>query len=118
MLACSQQSIHGVNDLTYYYDAGGNLTDDHDYKYYYDCENRLTDVNDQNDDPVASYKYDYLGWRVRKIVHGDPNVVTKYCYDGDQVILEYSGGGSVMRTMYYGAGIDEPVIIVVAGVGS
>jgi len=46
------------------------LTDDGTYLYYYDCENRLTDVNDQGDDPVASYTYDFAGRRVKKLVYG------------------------------------------------
>ena len=78
------------------------------YLYYYDCENRLTDVNDQSDDPVASYKYDYLGRRIRKIVYGDPDITTKYCYDGDQVIFEYDGSDNEQRFFVYGRNIDEP----------
>ena len=53
-----------VADVNYLYDDNGNLIDDGVYKYYYDCENRLTDVNDQNDQQVASYKYDFLARRV------------------------------------------------------
>ncbi len=41
-----------------------NLTNDGRLRYYYDCENRLTEVNDVNDAPVASYKYDFAGRRV------------------------------------------------------
>ncbi len=44
-----------------------NLTNDGRLRYYYDCENRLTDVNDHEDMPVASYKYDFAGSRVKKI---------------------------------------------------
>ena len=105
-----------VSDVNYYYDDNGNLIDDATYKYYYDCQNRLTDVNDQQDSPVASYKYDYLGRRVRKIAYGSPDVITEYCYDGDQVIAEYENG-SVSRFFAYGPGIDEPIYMWSSGYG-
>ena len=98
-------SVGGTN---YGYDDNGNLTDDGMYKYYYDCENRLTDVNDQSDNPVVSYKYDFAGRRVKKTVYGSPDVVTKYAYDGDQVIEEYENG-TLVRQFFYGPGIDEPI---------
>ena len=43
------------------------------------------------------------------IVYGSPNVTTKYCYDGDQVIAEYDGSNTLLRKFIYGPGIDEPV---------
>jgi len=87
------------------------LTDDGTYKYYYDCENRLTDVNDVNDDPIASYKYDYAGRRVLRFTSHDSRT-TKYCYDGDQVIAEYDGSDTLLRKFVYGPGIDEPVCMI------
>jgi len=87
------------------------LTDDGTYLYYYDCENRLTDVDDQNDDPVASYTYDFVGRRVKKVVYGEPNVIKKYCYDGDRVIAEYDNG-FIKASFIYGPGIDEPIAIL------
>ncbi|MBW2149676.1 MAG: hypothetical protein JRI22_22005 [Deltaproteobacteria bacterium] len=88
------------------------MTDDGTYLYYYDCENRLIDVNDQNDAAVASYSYDYSGRRVSKTVYGSPDVTTKYCYDGDQVIAEYDGNDTLLRKFVYGPGIDEPVCMI------
>jgi len=84
------------------------LTDDGTYEYYYDCENRLTDVNEAGQ-PIASYKYDYLGRRVKKTA--DSNIV-KYCYDGDQVIAEYDGSDNLLRKFVYGPGIDEPICMI------
>lgn len=99
-----------VGGTNYSYDENGNLTNDGTYKYYYDCENRLTDVNNQSDQAVASYKYVYQGRRVKKTVYGSPDVVTKYCYDGDQVIAEYDGSSTlILRKFMYGPGIDEPI---------
>jgi len=82
------------------------------FRYYYDCENRLTDVNDGSDTPVASYGYDFAGRRIWKTVYGSPDVTTKYCYDGDQVVAEYDGGGSLKRKFIYGPGIDEPLCML------
>jgi RHS repeat-associated protein len=101
-----------VNGTNFSYDNNGNLTNDGTYRYYYDCENRLTDVNDQNDSPVASYKYDFMGRRVKKDVGG---TVTKYCYDGGQVIAEYDGNDTLLRKFTYGPGIDEPIYMSIVG---
>jgi RHS repeat-associated protein len=100
-----------VGGTSYSYDLNGNLTNDGVYKYYYDCENRLTDVNDQNNNRIASCKYDYLGRRIEKKVYGLPDIVTKFCYDGDQVIAEYENG-SLVRKFIYGTGIDEPICMI------
>jgi RHS repeat-associated protein len=106
-----------VSGVTYSYDDNGNLTNDGFYRYYYDCENRLTDVNYvRGGQRVASYKYDWLGRRIRKIVYGPPDKVTGYCYDGDQVITEYNGDGGLIHKFVYGAGVDEPVAMTWIGI--
>ena len=102
-------SVGGTN---YSYDNNGNLTNDGSFKYYYDCENRLTDVNDQNNNAVASYEYDYSGRRTKKTVYGSPDIITKYCYDGDQVIAEYDDSNNFLRKFIYGPGIDEPICMI------
>jgi RHS repeat-associated protein len=94
-----------VGGVGYSYDAHGNLVDDGTYLYYYDCENRLTDVNGANDEPIASYKYDFAGRRVRKTIH-DSQTTIHYVYDGAQVIAEYEGTACVRR-YFYGPWIDE-----------
>jgi len=100
----------------YHYDKNGNLTDDDTYMYYYDCENRLNDVNNQSDQPVVSYRYDYLGRRVSKTIH-DSLTTIHYTYDGDQVIAEYdynsvSSDYELARKFIYGPGIDEPICMI------
>ena len=101
-----------VGATSYNYDSKGNLTNDGTYRYYYDCENRLTDVNDQSDNSVASYKYDCLGRRIEKIVYGSPDTITRYSYDGDQIIAEYDGSGTLLKKYIYGPGIDEPIMMI------
>ncbi|MHC4159595.1 MAG: RHS repeat-associated core domain-containing protein, partial [Planctomycetota bacterium] len=98
-----------VGGAGYSYDDNGNLTYDGTHRYYYDCENRLIDVNDTNDDPVVTYTYDYKGRRISKTVDGNTTI---YCYDGDQVIAEYNGSGTLLRKFAYGPRIDEPICMI------
>jgi RHS repeat-associated protein len=61
---------------------------------------------------VASYAYDYLGRRVSRTIYGTPDVTIKYAYDGDRIIAEYDGSGTLLRKFIYGPGIDEPICLV------
>jgi len=70
------------------------------------------EVKDQNDAAIASYKYDFSGRRVKKIVEGSPDVTTKYAYDGDRIIAEYDGSNNLLRKFIYGPGIDEPICMI------
>lgn len=101
-------SVGGIN---YSYDHSGNLTDDGAYKYYYDYENRLTDVNNMDNNRTASYKYDYLGRRVSKTYHFSQTTID-YGYDGDQIIAEYNGNGTLLKKYIYGPSIDEPICMI------
>ncbi|RKY29471.1 MAG: hypothetical protein DRP74_08765 [Candidatus Omnitrophota bacterium] len=60
---------------------------------------------------MAAYSYDFAGRRVSKTVSGSPNVTTKYCYDGEQVIAEYAGS-TLVKKFVYGPGIDEPICMI------
>lgn len=101
-----------VGGISYSYDDNGNLTDDGTHLYYYDCENRLTDVNNKSTgNPIASYKYDYQGRRVSKTQYA-PLTTQHYVYDGDQVIAEYDGSGTLLRKFIYGPSIDEPICMI------
>jgi RHS repeat-associated protein len=72
----------------------------------------VIEVNDQNDSPIASYGYDYLGRRVKKEITSPESRVTRYVYDGGQVISEYEDG-TLVRKLIYGPGIDEPIMMLV-----
>jgi len=122
-------SVFGSNSLNQYisaigiayfginftYDLNGNLTFDGTYTYVYDCENRMTQVK-QGQTVIADYVYDYLGRRIQKTVYYPATVVTKYCYDGDQVIAEYENG-TLVRKFVYGPGINEPIMMIVVNAG-
>ncbi len=99
-------TVGGVN---YSYDDNGNLVDVNSgaYLYSYDCENRLVGAN--TPDANFVYGYDYKG---RRVWSSDGSAAVNYCVDGDQVIAEYDGNDSLLRKFVYGAGIDEPLIMV------
>ena len=106
-----------ANDLNQYtavgaaslaYDNNGNLTDDGAFDYEYDIFNRLIRV-EENSITIAEYGYDYAGKRIVKNVGG---AVTKYAYDGDQVIAEYDGSDTLLRKFIYGPGIDEAIYMI------
>ncbi len=100
-----------VNSVSFAYDGNGNLISDGTYTYEYDPENRLLAVK-LSGATVVSYGYDALGRRVSKTVGA---ATTHYCYDGDQVIAEYDGSGTLLRKFIYGPGIDEPICMTVPG---
>ena len=62
------------------YDNNGNLVSDGVHTYQYDYANRLVSVDNGN---TATYSYDPLGRRIRKVVG---NTTTDYSYAGSQMI--------------------------------
>lgn len=60
----------------------------------------------------SSYRYDGLGRRIEKTVNG---VVTKYVYDRDDLVAEYTST-NVLKTRYtHGSGIDRPLALATGG---
>ena len=55
-----------------------------------------------------------MGRRVLKDVDG---VVTSWVLDGSEEIADYDGSGTLLRRYIYGAGVDEPIMMV-AGDGT
>lgn len=93
-----------VGGVEYSYDNNGNLTSDGTNSYTYDAEDRLVAATTPRN--AVCYQYDPFGRRIAKNVNGK---VTKYLYDGDQVICEYDHYGRLRRKFLYGTGIDETV---------
>jgi len=95
----------GATDTTYGYDGRGNLTSDGVRTYTYDVENRLTGTNSG-----AALAYDPLGRLHQTTTSG--GTVTRYLYDGPNLIGEYTGtgAGSLLRRYVHGPGTDEPLI--------
>lgn len=84
------------------YDDNGNLTGDGIWTFAYDAENRLISASKAG--ITATYEYDPIGRRSAKVVNG---VRTEFLHDGDSVIMEYDGSGTILRRYVYGPGADE-----------
>jgi RHS repeat-associated protein len=88
------------------YDLNGNATSIATNTYSYDSENRLTHAVIASPQGEAIYTYDPFGRRISKTVNG---VVTKFLYDGDQIIAEYDGSDNLVAKYINGASIDETI---------
>ena len=93
-----------VGGVSHAWDANGNLTGDGLTTFGYDTENRLVSASGAKN---ASLAYDPLG-RLYQVTSGSNT--TRFVYDGDRLIAEYNGSGSLLRRYVHGAGIDEPLI--------
>lgn len=98
--------IASANSNTYSYDGNGNLASDSLTSYQYDTENRLVEVSGQN---TASLRYDPFG-RLYEVEDGSSNV-TRFLYDGDALVAEYNGSGTMLARYIHGLAIgDDPLI--------
>ena len=98
------------------HDAAGNMTGDKDgYVYFYDYENRIVKIEDDASSTVATFEYDALGRRIRK-VDAVAAVTTLYYYDPDWRCLEERDGSDILqRSFIYGNYIDEVLVMTVPG---
>jgi len=74
--------------------------------YTWDAEDRLVRI-DFPGGTFAAYRYDGLGRRIEKDVDG---TVTRYVYDGADILLEYDGADVLQARYTHGPGIDDPAI--------
>jgi len=79
----SIQDSNGTDttEISYEYDATGNIIKDDKHTYSYDGRNRLTAIDNN-----VTYQYNYDNKRVSKTVNG---VKTYFIYDGHMLIGEY-----------------------------
>jgi RHS repeat-associated protein len=99
----NQYSVAG--SLAFTYDANGNLTGDGTNTYLYDVENRLVSATGAT---PAALVYDPLG-RLFETSGGSAGI-TRFLYDGDELVAEFSGAGTLLRRYVHGAGVDDPVV--------
>ncbi|MDH4227146.1 MAG: hypothetical protein OEV59_05265 [Deltaproteobacteria bacterium] len=109
-------------DATYVYDRNGNLISKSSStgttRYGYDFENRLVSVTNP-DNTRVEFKYDVFGRRIEKavIASGGEAIssgsaeVTRYFYDGEDILVETDGNGNVGNRYTHGPGIDEPLAL-------
>jgi len=110
-------TTNGLNQYTqvgtqnFTYDDNGNLTSDGDLDYFYDIENRLVKVAPTNGvGRTTELFYDPTGrlYRVDDTQTGQTN----FLYDGNAMIAEYSGSGSLLRRYMHGSNLDadDPLV--------
>jgi len=117
------QQLISDNLFLYYYEQNGNLdkkvskADGRTTYYEYNPFNQLIRViRRAEDDPEASvtfealYEYDWAGRRISKNVNGS---ITRYIYDGHNLVAEYNGAEMLLAVYYHLPGtIDRPLAMV------
>jgi RHS repeat-associated protein len=92
---------------TFGYDANGNLisTVNQPYStgYAYDAENRLVSASGTEN---AALVYDPLG---RLFQISSAAGTTQFLYDGDELVAEYNGSGTLLRRYVHGDADDDPL---------
>ena len=94
-----------VGGVAYGHDLNGNLTSvGTTQSYVFDAENRLVSASGAKS---ATLAYDPLG-RLYQIISS--GVTTRFLNDGDRLVAEYNGSGTLLRRYVHGTGVDEPVL--------
>jgi RHS repeat-associated protein len=96
--ANNQQVQVGPTVLTY--DLNGNLATDGAATYTWDARDRLAATSAGS----ATFQYDPLGRRTRKIVSA---TTRRFHYDGVNPVQELDGTGGILANLLTGLGIDE-----------
>ena len=79
--------------------------------YTYDAQNQLTRI-EFPDLTTAAYRYDGLGRRIEKDVNG---TLTRYVYDGEDILVEFDGAGALLARTSHGQGSDQPLAVARGG---
>ncbi len=96
--------------LSFAYDANGNLISQQDtipgktMVYGYDFENRLTSAGPSQKPNKFAYVYDWVGRRTKRTVSGN---VTKYYYEGFDVLFQTNAASTLTKNFTNGSRIDE-----------
>src|SRR3546814_1500247 len=69
--------------------------------YLYDIENRLVGASGGSS---ATLRYDPLG-RLYEVVSGSNT--TRFLYDGDELVAEYNGSGTLLRRYAHGKNVED-----------
>ncbi len=126
--AYNYDPVGNRNPITQTYDSGNRLLEDDTYIYTYDLDGNMTSkvkkaggetttYNYNSEDQLIgivtptqtiSYKYDALGRRIEKNVSG---TITRYIYDGEDIIQELDQDNQIIATYTHGPGTDEPICL-------
>lgn len=96
---------NGSPSATFSYDANGNLSGDGSTNFVFDAENRLVSATGAK---TATLVYDPLG-RLFQTSGGSAGI-TQFLYDGDELVAEYDGSGTMLRRYAHGIGVDDPLL--------
>jgi RHS repeat-associated protein len=106
--------VNGLNQYssagaaTFGYDLNGNLitaTNPPDStSYVYDVENRLVSASGAE---TAALAYDPLGRLFQ--ISSPATGTTQFLYDGDELVAEYNGSGTLLRRYVHGDSDDDPL---------
>jgi RHS repeat-associated protein len=105
------------SSFTYTSDANGNQTSrtsrstGNTTTFVYDSGNRLVQVNGPSG-TIATYKYDAAGRRIEKNVGG---TITRYIFDGANLLATLDGSNNLTALFTQGPGIDSPLIGRISG---
>ncbi len=105
-------AVNGLNQYTsagpavFGYDANGNLTSDGTNSYGYDVENRLIQASGGSN---ATMRYDPMG-RLYETSAGTVATTTRFLHDGDELVAEFNGTGTLLRRYLHGVSVDDPVV--------
>ncbi len=87
------------------YDANANMTWDGSSTFKYDVLNRMISVTGGK---TVALAYDPKGRLFQ--TSGGASGTTRFLYDGDALVGEYDGSGTLLRRYVHGAGADEPLV--------
>eukprot|EP00913_Durusdinium_trenchii_P015458 g14519.t1 len=111
--ANSLNQISSLNSTNFSYDTNGNLTSDGSTNYVYDVENRLVSVSGSK---TGTLRYDPIG-RLYEVDDGSGGK-RRMVYNGDALVAEYSGSGTMLNRYVHGFGAGDDPLITYAGTGA
>jgi RHS repeat-associated protein len=95
----ANNELEGYDDVTFQYDANGNMTEKNAggvvTKFFYNLEDRLERVEDGTGNVIATYYYDPFGRRLWKDVGGTR---TCFFYNDEGLAGEYDAAGVEIKT--------------------
>ena len=92
--------VSTANSASFTYDSKGNLTSDGSTSYGYNAYNMPTSIG------TATLTYDASN-RLASLAKS--GATTQFLYDGNDLIAEYDGSGTLLRRYLHGPGTDNPV---------
>ena len=105
--------LASTSSATYGYDLNGNAATKNDSTgsttYNWDFENRLSSVVLPGSGGTVTFKYDPFG---RRIYKSSTNGTSVFAHDGDNLVEETNGSGTVVARYSQGLNIDEPLAML------